>query len=298
VSETNKELAKASFDHQRKRTGGLQKLLAGTLPRQLLRRGRRLLKLPMDGVDFLLGRRGELVPPRYLNFVGDGNFAAVGDEFLKHFVELGGLSPSHRVLDVGCGIGRMARPLTKYLASGSYEGIDIVPEGIDWSRRVISERYPNFRFQLADVRNLMYNPQGRFEAAEYQFPFGDGEFDFTCLTSVFTHMRKREMERYLFEIARTLRPGGRCFATYFLLNDESRALIEGGRSSLDIRYPLEGCWTSDEDVPEHAVGFDEGYVRKLYADLGFVVETVRYGEWCGRREYLSYQDILVARRRP
>ena len=30
----------------------------------------------------------------------------------------------------------------------------------------------------------------------------------------------------------------------------------------------------------------------------FVVETVRYGEWCGRREYLSYQDILVSRRRP
>src|ERR1017187_2333013 len=96
VSETNKELAKASFAYQRKRTGGLQKLLAGTLPRQLLRRGRRLLMLPMDGVGFLLGRRGELVPPRYLNFVGDGNFAAVGDEFLKHFVELGGLSPAER----------------------------------------------------------------------------------------------------------------------------------------------------------------------------------------------------------
>jgi len=191
----------------------------------------------------------------------------------------------------------MARPLTRYLASGSYEGIDIVPHGIKWCQRNISERYPNFRFQLADVRNLMYNPQGRFEAAEYRFPCVDADFDFTCLTSVFTHMRKREMEHYLHEIARTLRPSGRCLATYFFLNDESRALIEADRSSLDIRYPLDGCWTGDKDVPELAVGFDEEYVRKLYADLGFAVETVRYGEWCGRQEYLSYQDIIVARRR-
>ena len=298
MSETIKELAKTSFAYQRKRTGGLQKLLARHVPRQLLRRGKRLLMLPMDGMDFLLGRRGELVPPRYLNFAGDGDFKAAGDEFLKYFVELGGLSPAHRVLDVGSGIGRMARPLTRYLSGGSYEGIDIVPQGIEWCQRNISERYPNFCFQLADVRNLMYNPQGRFEAAEYRFPFGDGDFDFTCLTSVFTHMRNREMENYLLEIARTLRPSGKCLATYFFLNSESRTLIEAGRSSLDIRYPLDGCWTSDEVVPELAIGFDEGYVRKLYADLGFVVETVQYGEWCGRREYLSYQDIIVARRRP
>ena len=42
-------------------------------------------------VDFLLGRRGELVPPRYLNFAGDGDFEAAGDEFLRYFVEFGRL---------------------------------------------------------------------------------------------------------------------------------------------------------------------------------------------------------------
>jgi ubiquinone/menaquinone biosynthesis C-methylase UbiE len=275
-----------------------RKLLIRALPRQVLRQLKRLLLLPMDGVDLLRGRRRDLVPPRYLNnFVGGGDFEGIGDEFLKYFVDLGGLRPTHRVLDVGCGIGRMARPLTKYLVGGRYEGIDIVPQGIDWCRKNFSQRYPNFRFQLADVRNLMYNPRGKFEAFEYQFPFPDTDFDFTYLTSVFTHMRKREMEHYLLEITRTLRPNGRCLVTYFLLNEESRALIEAGRSSLDFKSPLEGCWTNDEDVPETAIAFDEEYIRKLYVDWGFTLETVRYGSWCGRQEHLSYQDIMIVRKK-
>jgi SAM-dependent methyltransferase len=192
----------------------------------------------------------------------------------------------------------MARPLTSYLTGGSYEGIDIVPQGIDWCQNNITPRYPNFHFQLADIRNPMYNPRGHSDAAEYRFPFRDAEFDFACLTSVFTHMRKREMEHYLAELARTMRPNGRCLVTYFLLNDEARALITAGRSSIDLRHPLDGCWTNNEDVPETAIGFDEEYIRTLSHDTGFTVETIRHGSWCDRQEYLSYQDFIVARRNP
>lgn len=50
-----------------------------------------------------------------------------GEQFLQYFIELGGLKPSDRVLDVGCGIGRLAIPLTQYLdARGGYAGLDIV----------------------------------------------------------------------------------------------------------------------------------------------------------------------------
>ena len=217
-------------------------------------------------------------------------------EFLSYFVELGGLKPEDRVLEVGSGIGRMARPLTAYLGDGSYEGIDIVGQGIRWCQANITKRHPNFRFQLADVRNTMYNPEGKFAAAEYRFPFDDGCFDFVYLTSVFTHMLRREVARYLGEIARTLRPNGRCFATYFLLNEESRMLMESGCSSLCFDYRLDNCWTDDAHVPEHAIAFDVDYIRSLHCDLGFTIETIQNGGWCGRNQYLSYQDILVARR--
>jgi SAM-dependent methyltransferase len=247
-------------------------------------------------VDLLLGRRrNELVPPHYLNFVGDGDFEKTGDEFLGYFVGLGGLRPDHRVLELGCGIGRMTRPLTKYLASGSYEGIDIVPRGIRWCQSHY-RRYPNLHFQLADVQNPAYNRGRQLRSTEYRFPFNDNEFDFVFLTSVFTHMLRDDMTHYLREISRTLHPNGICFITFFLLNEESRKLTSAGQSSHDFRFPLDGCWTADERVPENAIAYDEGDVRKIYAQSSLALENLRYGAWCGRGEYLSYQDVLIARK--
>lgn len=36
------------------------------------------------------------------------------------------------------------------------------------------------------------------------------------LGSVFTHMQHRDVVRYAKEVARVLKPGGRCMVTYFL----------------------------------------------------------------------------------
>src|SRR5262249_46340342 len=74
-----------------------------------------------------------LVPPRDLELSVGGEFRAVGDEFFAYFVDLGRLRPTDRVLDVGCGIGRMAVPLTRYLtAAGRYDGFDITARSIAW----------------------------------------------------------------------------------------------------------------------------------------------------------------------
>ena len=141
-------------------------------------------------------------------------------EFFQYFVQLGGLKPDENVLDVGCGIGRMAVPLTKYL-KGVYEGFDIGPEAIKWCQDNISRRYPKFYFQVADVFNEKYNPGGKYKASEYKFPYDNDAFDFVYLTSVFTHMLPHDMENYLSEISRVLRNNGRCLITYYLLNEES-----------------------------------------------------------------------------
>ena len=81
-------------------------------------------------VDCIRHNRFLPVPPTERQFVGDGDFRAVGAEFLHHFVALGGLRPDDHVLDLGCGIGRMAVPLTQYLSDrASYLGIDVVEDG-------------------------------------------------------------------------------------------------------------------------------------------------------------------------
>src|SRR5262249_38985285 len=166
-----------------------------------------------------------------------GDFEAIGREFLGHFVGLGALRPAEGVLEIGCGPGRMALPLTGYLAAdGRYVGVDVVARAIRWCQLHITPRHPNFTFLHADLFNRRYNPRGAIQARDYVFPFLDGSFDFVFLTSVFTHMDPEDARHYLHEIARLLQPTGRLFCTWFLLNDAQAALAERGRNLIDFRF--------------------------------------------------------------
>ena len=257
---------------------------------------RRIYYFPIDTIDSSLGLRDELTPPREKIFVGTGDFKKIGQEFFQYFIELGELKPNERVLDVGCGIGRMAVPLTNYLDKrGTYEGFDIVADGINWCKKKITPEYPNFHFQLADVLNKSYNPKGKYKASEYKFPFQDESFDFLFLTSVFTHMLPQEMENYFSEIARVLKRNGRCLITFFLLNIESVKLMDAKSSTFYFNYGIEGCRTINMNKPESAVAYEEKSIRSLYEKYRLtIVEQVRYGSWCGRENFLSYQDIIIA----
>ena len=249
----------------------------------------------LDIVDSLSGRRNEFVPPRRKIFVGSGDYLKTGEEFFKYFIDFAELKPNQKILDVGCGSGRMALPLTKYLSSdGAYEGFDIVKEGIQWCLK-ITEKYPNFNFHLADIYNKSYNPEGRYKPSEYVFPYEDKAFDFIFLTSVFTHMFPDDIERYFSEISRVLKNDGKCLFTYFLLNAESMNLIRKNESSLNFKYEYTTYSTIDKEVPEEAIALNEDIVKGYYYKYGFnIIQPVYYGGWCGRDKFLSYQDIVIA----
>lgn len=256
-----------------------------------------------DLVDLLTGKSDSSIPPRRLRvMVGPcgeaGLFKAVGEEFLRFFINECSLKPNEAVLDVGCGCGQVAIPLTKYLDKrGRYEGFDLEKAMVKWCADNVSSKYPNFNFQVADVFNGVYNPKGKYKAHQYKFPYENETFDLIFLKSVFTHLLPLDMENYLSEISRVLKKGGRCLITYFLLDEESLEAIGSGSSTLDFRYVFDNHRIVNETFPESAVAYDKGYILGLYRKLGLSVEAQPYrGSWARsiQKNYSGYQDMVLA----
>jgi SAM-dependent methyltransferase len=187
----------------------------------------------------------------------------------------------------------MALPLARYLTSGTYHGIDVSREAIDWCRSNISPRFPNFRFDHVDAANSFYNPDGAVRAEEYRFPYSDGAFDFVAASSLYTHLLPEETRNYLRETYRVLRPGGRCLVTFFLVDTEAAQLMAEDRSTI-MFHEYDGCYVQSVEVPAGAVAYSVGDVHELFAVAGLRIDGIRPGVWCGRPDGASYQDLILA----
>lgn len=249
----------------------------------------------LDLKDRLSGKAGPLTPPRSLHFIGAGDFESIGEVFLGHFIKVGGLKENETVLDIGCGTGRMAIPIMNYLSSsGSYHGFDISKKAIAWCQRAITSRKSNFLFHYANIYNKEYNPRGKVSAVEYRFPCEDNSIDFAFATSVFTHMRRSEVEHYLAELKRTLKPSGRAMVSFFILDEENQRLVREGRAAYVFTHDLGDCLTVDPVTPERATAYtlDDLSDMVMKAELS-VKQPILYGSWSGRRSMLDTQDIIV-----
>ncbi len=102
-----------------------------------------------------------------------------------------GLEPEHYLIDIGCGSGRLAHPLSAYL-TGPYLGTDVVPELLSYARELCNR--PEWRFELID---------------SIAIPAPDSVADMVCFFSVFTHLLHEESFVYLQEAQRVLKPGGK-----------------------------------------------------------------------------------------
>jgi SAM-dependent methyltransferase len=272
-------------------------VLLPALPRQLRWILRKVYLAPVDLADRLTGRHHPGLPPKADIFTGGGvDFATSGRHTLEIIRSVADVNPSSHILDVGCGIGRLAIAMPDFLeADGGYEGFDIVPEGIEWCRQHITGPHDNIHFLLADVYNKEYNPKGSRQPVDYQFPYEDETFDVAVLLSVFTHMLPPDVDRYVGEVARVLKKNGRICASYFIIMPESLQLMTSGRGFMHFKHDLGSHWIQSKKVPELAVAYDERYLRDIYAKHGLSDQPDIYpGWWCGRSTGLDMQDIAVA----
>jgi 2-polyprenyl-3-methyl-5-hydroxy-6-metoxy-1,4-benzoquinol methylase len=143
-------------------------------------------------------------------FVGSSGGAALREGFDFYRIvkgrcqELGRpIAADSRILDFGCGWGRILRFFLKDVPAENLCGVDVDPEMI----RICRETVGHARFEAVDP-----GPPSRLPA---------GSFDVIYLYSVFSHLAEDVHLQWVEEFARLLRPGGLVFAT-----TQKRSFIE------------------------------------------------------------------------
>jgi ubiquinone/menaquinone biosynthesis C-methylase UbiE len=135
-----------------------------------------------------------------------------GKEEVEELFAKGIISEGDRILDLGCGIGRLAVHLAG--RNVTYIGIDPLEQCIQFAQQTF-KKYPNCTFHHMSVQNSCYELVGE-DSASVTLPFDDASFDVVLAVSLFTHFESgAECQRYMSEIHRVLRNGGSSYSTWF-----------------------------------------------------------------------------------
>lgn len=242
------------------------------------------------------------VPPEELRlwvgpFADEAMFLRSGRETAARLRTMCGLDADDRVLDIGCGSGRVAQALTAYLSdAGSYLGVDSAEAPIRWCREHITPLYPTFRFELVAAHNASYSPHAPAISSGFRFPVESASIDVALASSLFTHLMPEDAAIYTAALHRALRPGGRALLSHLLLDDEARRAVSGGATVFDFRHDLGPCATLAPDEPTAGLAYDERYALHLLNAAGLHVVAIHRGTWRSARTPAAEHDWLVVRK--
>lgn len=205
---------------------------------------------------------------------------------------------ANRILDFGCGYGKMAFPASSLINNGGkYVGVDIIDEVIDYGNKVYAKN-GNYIFHLSKDFNLRYNKNNIETTYGLDWPIEDKEMDIVTAISVFTHLREEDAKGYINKIYNVLKKEGIAILTFHILNDKTNQPRYKTRMMpflLDLfsfRHKLSDHWyTSDKKVPETAIGITYDGIRRLIHGK-FEIKKRINGSTTGGQD-LFPQDILI-----
>lgn len=148
-----------------------------------------------------------------------------GDEWETHghlqldFLKRMGMKPAHRLIDIGCGVGRGARRFVPYLDAGNYIGIDISTECLRHAR------------ELADIEGWAAREPHFFESLLDLAPASI--YHYVWAHSVFTHLPPDFIEPMIGLVAELLHPDGMFCFTYKKADAPHRSGLK------QFQYPAE-----------------------------------------------------------
>lgn len=177
-----------------------------------------------------------------------------------------------RVLDFGCGCGRVLRHLAPQCPGTQIDGVDIDAEAVAWCQA-------NLSAPLAFHQNGEWPP----------LPFGDGQFDLIYSVSVFTHLPEPMQLAWLAELARVAKPGA-----WLLLSTHAPGLMPSDNADAADQMEKSGFAYLLGDTTDGLPDFyrtsyhSEAYVRQIWGKA-FGIEAVL------RKGVNNHQDLVVGR---
>ena len=236
------------------------------------------LKGAPDGLPLPPGHLMSLVQgtPNVREFLTDGRGTAQAVLDVLHGSGID-IDSSMRVLDFGCGCGRVIRHLHA-MTGARFNGSDYNPQLIEWCQR-------NLRFGQFDVNG-----------AAPPLAYESGQFDVVYALSVFTHFPEDLQSLWMAELSRILKPGGHLLMTTqgesFLpyMSEEERGKFRSGR--LVVRE--QGVVGGNPFVAIHPPEYVKTHLPSDLSLVSFVPETRRRAVPPSR---LCWQDgyVLVKR---
>ena len=210
-----------------------------------------------------------------------------GDDLRAHLIRHAGLTPESRVLDIGCGTGRLAHALRDYITTGVYHGVDLNRGHIDHCRKQFTF-CKGYRFKHLDYYHQEWNPKGSRE--EYKLPYEPGTLDIIVMVGVLNHLDIKRAADLIHHAAPLLRSYGSLAATVRLLNHHSMAHLRQDQ----YPYRTHESWYADRTRPLLDIAVpEEGFRRVLIHSRLQIREPIRYGTWGSSSGPLD-QDLLVA----
>lgn len=209
------------------------------------------------------------------HFFKVGSLKTFGEfmEVLTHCIDFSALT---RVLDWGCGCGRLVNHFMAIRPDLEIIGCDIDPFAVEWSNKT--------------YRTDAFSKVQPLPPTSYR----EGEFDLVYSYSVLTHLTRSAQEAWLREIFRITRPGG-----FFLATTHGDFALQFAQQTCHPSWPSDGIIDSTIDdtlagiAPKdyyRATYQRENFTRRLFSTFFDVITYIARGA-------TNFQDLILAQRR-
>jgi hypothetical protein len=193
---------------------------------------------------------------------------------------------SSAIVEIGVGCGRRAfhvRDFQLHLErfNGSYLGIDIDEELLNWCRANFDQR---FEFVQSSHSSRSYVNTAATEGY-FRIPRADESIDFVFGTSVFSHLLEPQVRNYLEEGARVLKEGRVMAMSCFCIDLASASV--GDRHS--FTWQIGSAFVQSLKQPEAAVAYESEFIKKLAIASGFSSAEVMH-------DPVTVQQLLVCQK--